>query len=264
MRRALDRRLTPSLIKAYVFATRFRPVEMALDFVLSRWFPNMGIPFETVSTGSMEADWDSRARLNPLIAATGEADVARARASAVRGLETRILDKIELHNTSVVLEIGCGIGNLLEPLSASVKEVHGVDISGEMLKLAAERLHERANVHLHKTAGRLDMFPDNYFDFVFSSGVFIHFPDKLPVYLYFRDVGRILKPGGIFRFQTDGRTYLRWRTYTGGTVRGIVFTPQEIIEHLTEVGLTHIRTTGAATLDMWTTATKRTEDQAGT
>lgn len=245
-------------MKAYALATKFRPAEMALDLFFVRWFPNVGIPFlEMVqSTGSMQTDWDNRARLNPLMAATGESDEGRARASAVRRLENRILHELNIDHSSVVLEIGCGIGNLLEPLSAQVREVHGVDISGEMLKLAAERFHGRANVHLHKTDGRLDMLPDNYFDFVFSSGVFIHFPEKSSVYQYFFAVSRVLKPGGIFRFQTDGRSYLRWRMRKGGTVRGVVFTPQEINERLAASGFTFLCTTGVGTLDMWTTAAK--------
>ena len=74
------------------------------------------------SMGSMEDDWDRRAALNSLMAATGYADEEQAEASAVKALETRILKGVDLDRTSVVLEIGCGIGNLLKPLSALVGE----------------------------------------------------------------------------------------------------------------------------------------------
>lgn len=140
---------------------------MVLDMVFTKLFPSIGIPFLEAarSTGSMEGDWDNRARLNALMAATGEADEKKAEASALRALETRILKGIRLDD-GCVLEIGCGIGNLLKPLSARAREVHGVDISGEMLKQATERLAGHPNIVVHKTDGRLGMFPDKYFDFV--------------------------------------------------------------------------------------------------
>jgi cyclopropane fatty-acyl-phospholipid synthase-like methyltransferase len=123
----------------------------------------------------MEGDWDTRAKVDALIAATGEADEKKAGISAVQALKTRILKGVDLNRDVTILEIGCGIGNLLKSFSVMVREVHGVDISGEMLRLAAERLRDCPNVFLHKTEGKLDMLEDNYFDCVFSSGVFIHF-----------------------------------------------------------------------------------------
>lgn len=187
------------------------------------------------------------------MAATGEADEKKAEASALRALETRILKGIHLDDRCV-LEIGCGIGNLLRPLSARAREVHGVDISGEMLKQATERLAGHPNIVVHKTDGRLGMFPDKYFDFVFSTGVFIHFPNKSLVYQYFQEVSRVLKPGGVFRFQVDGRSYLRWRLHKGGTLRGVVFTQRELRENLEKFGFKVQEITGAESLDVWTTA----------
>lgn len=229
---------------------------MALDLFMSKLFPNIGIPFlESVgSTGSMEGDWDTRAKVDALIAATGEADEKKAEISAVQALETRILQGIDLGRDVAILEIGCGIGNLLKPLSVMVREVHGVDISGEMLRCAAERLRDCPDVFLHKTEGRLDMLEDNYFDCVFSSGVFIHFPRKSMVYEYFREAARVLKPGGILRFHVDGRYYLRWRRRRGGTLRGVVFNPEELRENLEKYNFRVKEITGSDSMDMWTTA----------
>jgi SAM-dependent methyltransferase len=250
--------LTPFLTKLYKWASRVRPLEMAMDFVMVGVFPNIGIPFlESVRTaGSMEQDWDNRARVNALITATGEADENRAEASAIKALQTRILKGVDVDKMSIVLEIGCGIGNLLKPLSSVVKEAHGVDISGEMIKLAKEGLKHCSNVFLHKTDGRLDMFPDSYFDFVFSSGVFIHFPSKPLVYEYFKEAARVLEPDGIFRFHVDGRSYLKWRSHKGGTLRGVVFKPEEIRENLERYGFQVHEMAGLNSLDMWVTATR--------
>ena len=37
------------------------------------------------------------------------------------------------------LEIGCGPGRLMKPLSRNFGEIHGVDVSDEMVRLARER-----------------------------------------------------------------------------------------------------------------------------
>ncbi|HLC30379.1 MAG TPA: class I SAM-dependent methyltransferase [Dehalococcoidia bacterium] len=255
-RKFLYQRLNPALVRLYNILRRLKPVEMALDLLLTRLFPDIGIPFleATRSTGSMEGDWDNRAKLDALLAATGEATETEAEASALKALETHILKGVPLDRTSTVLEIGCGIGNLLKPLSAQVKEAHGVDISGEMLRQAAGHTKGCPNVVLHKTEGRLDMFPDSFFDFVFSSGVFIHFPEKPLVYDYFKEAARVLKPGGVFRFHVDGRSHLAWRSKKGGTLRGVVFTSEELRENLGMYRFQVQDMTGAGSLDMWTTA----------
>lgn len=234
-----------------------KPFEMAIDLFLYKLFPNTCLPLLDRGTGSMEYDWDVRANKNALIVATGCADEEKAKASAVKALETKILKGIEFDRTWTVLEIGCGIGNFLRPLSSLVREIHGVDISGEMLRLAKERFKNYSNIILHKTNGQLTMLPDHYFDFIFSSGVFMHFPSKNLVYEYFKDVARVLKPGRIFRFQVDGRIYLKWRLYKGGTIRGVVFYPEEIKENLEKYGFEIREVTGLNTMDMWTTAILR-------
>src|SRR5262245_36968174 len=45
------------------------------------------------------------------------------------------------------LEIGCGPGRLIRPLSKHFAEVHGVDVSDEMVWLARERLRDIAHAH---------------------------------------------------------------------------------------------------------------------
>ncbi|MBI2885671.1 MAG: class I SAM-dependent methyltransferase [Chloroflexi bacterium] len=231
---------------------------MLADLFLSRFFPDVGIPFleSTKGTGSMEADWDRRAKLNALLSATAKADEGTAEVASAQGVETWVLQGLADEKSAVVLEIGCGIGALLKPLAQRVKEVHGVDISSEMLKQAKVRLEGYANVHLHKTDGTLDMLPDGYFDLVFSSGVFIHFPRKELVYAYLKEAARLLKPGALLRFHVDGRSYLKWRATHGGTVRGVVFTEQELRGYLEEYGFQVKEITGHGTPNMWTTAVR--------
>ena len=67
------------------------------------------------------------------------------------------------------LDFGCGVGRLTQALAASFAEVHGVDISENMIE-AARRLdpEERATYHVNGSAD-LALFPDEHFDFVYSS-----------------------------------------------------------------------------------------------
>jgi ubiquinone/menaquinone biosynthesis C-methylase UbiE len=102
---------------------------------------------------------------------------------------------------AVVLEIGCGIGRVLQHLSEGCREVHGVDISTEMVARGAERLAHLGNVHLHTGNGYdLGLFEDGRFDLVFSSFVFQHMP-KTIAFNYMTETARVLKPGGRFRLQ---------------------------------------------------------------
>jgi len=48
-----------------------------------------------------------------------------------------------------------------------------------------------------------------FFDFVFSFITFQHIPAKWIVYSYISEIGRVLKPGGLFKFQVNG-SYVPW------------------------------------------------------
>src|SRR6516225_4124601 len=66
------------------------------------------------------------------------------------------------------LEIGCGPGRLMRPLSWYFGEIHGVDVSDDMIRLARERLRHTPNAFPHHGTGAdLSLFPDQKFDFVY-------------------------------------------------------------------------------------------------
>jgi SAM-dependent methyltransferase len=97
----------------------------------------------------------------------------------------------------VVLDIGCGIGRVERYLAPKVRELWAVDVSGEMIRAARERLAGVANVHLREIGGRefLSAFEDGKFDLVFSFLVLQHL-EREDSFLYLRDAHRVLKPGG--------------------------------------------------------------------
>jgi ubiquinone/menaquinone biosynthesis C-methylase UbiE len=102
---------------------------------------------------------------------------------------------------TTVLEIGCGTGRVMQHQAGLYREVHGIDISSEMVKQGQRRLAHLPNVHFHHGNGYdLEPFADASFDLVHSAFVFQHMP-KTIVHNYFLETLRVLRPGGLFRFQ---------------------------------------------------------------
>lgn len=176
----------------------------------------------------MRRDWDARAAEDArFFIATGAASSDEAfRESGKHDLEGAILCGVELDRDAEVLEIGCGIGRLLVPLSERVAVAHGVDISPAMIEQARSFSSVRSNVHLSATDGTLSGFPDASLDFVYSYIVFQHVPDRASIETYVREAARVLRPGGLLRFQVDGRWCAERKGST--TYDGVKFRPEEV------------------------------------
>jgi ubiquinone/menaquinone biosynthesis C-methylase UbiE len=154
------------------------------------------------------------------------------------------------------LEIGCGPGRLMRPMSRHFAEIHGVDVSDEMIALAKEKLRDIPNAFPHVGDGsRLPMFADESIDFVYSYAVFQHIPSREVVLEYWREIRRVLKPGGWARLQINGLPRMADEEYT--TWAGARFTSQEILEFTRSRDLQVLALEGASTQYMWTTWRKR-------
>ena len=117
-----------------------------------------------------------------------------------------------------VLEVGCGAGRVMQHLSEQAAEIHGIDISAEMVSLGAERLKHLANVHFHHGNGYdLGSLDDASFDVVYSVISFQHMP-KTTAYNYMVEVERVLVPGGWFWLHVpnllDDERWLEFRHFT--------------------------------------------------
>lgn len=100
-----------------------------------------------------------------------------------------------------VLDLGCGPANQLAMIARLNPEARfvGVDLSDEMLARAEETVREQGleNVAFRKAdITRLDSFDDASVDAVYSTVVLHHLPETVHLEAVFREVGRVLRPGG--------------------------------------------------------------------
>jgi ubiquinone/menaquinone biosynthesis C-methylase UbiE len=92
------------------------------------------------------------------------------------------------------VEIGCGAGRLTMPMARFFKTVHGLDVSPGMIEYA--KRHVPANVSLHVTDGLEIPLPERSANAIFSTHVLQHFSNLTAAVAYFREVHRVLVPGG--------------------------------------------------------------------
>jgi SAM-dependent methyltransferase len=179
----------------------------------------------------MRADWNERAGEDAYYyVAFGRRDQDDEEFFATATDVLRLLrgELKRMRGRDAALEIGCGPGRLMRPLSYHFREIHGVDVSDRMIWLAEERLRGTPNAHPHHSSGSdLALFPDEMFDFVYSYAVFQHIPSRDVVFQYLRESRRVLKTGGILRCQING---LPAHAKQYDTWSGVRISPADIAE----------------------------------
>jgi SAM-dependent methyltransferase len=212
--------------------------------------------------GRMRDDWNERAREDAgYYVAFGRrqqngADFLATATEVINVLESE-LRRVPLPQRSMwkALEIGCGPGRLMRPMSRHFAEIHGVDVSDEMIALARERLRDTPNAHPHVSDGTsLREFPDETFDFVYSYAVFQHVPSREVINMYMRETQRVLKTGGFARLQFNG---MPARAISPDTWAGVSTTTGEILEFTKLQDIQVLALEGAGTQYLWTTWCKQ-------
>ena len=128
----------------------------------------------------------------------------------------RILSAANITAQDRVLDLGCGIGNILIALSERIDFMHppvGVDVSPDLIhigerEIAKAGLHDRIGLEV-APATRLP-FEDGAFDVVLTSHVLKHLDDEV-LLTGLREVARVLRPGGRFllwEFEKSARSAL--------------------------------------------------------
>jgi SAM-dependent methyltransferase len=95
-----------------------------------------------------------------------------------------------------ILELGCGTGNDAARLAGEGYAVTAIDLSGEAIGYARARFGSMARFMVADMTQRLP-FPDGEFDAVMSNVAMHMFPDGV-TRAVFAEVGRLVRPGGLF------------------------------------------------------------------
>jgi SAM-dependent methyltransferase len=211
-------------------------------------------------TARMRDDWNARAREDAgYYVAFGRRDQDDAgffatAADVVRRLESELrrFSPGETHHLKA-LEIGCGPGRLMRPMSRHFAEIHGVDVSDEMIALAREKLRDVPNAYPRASNGAsLADFADHSFGFVYSYAVFQHIPSREVVYEYLQEIRRVLEPRGVALLQFNGLPRDRDSENSYNTWTGARFSAREILEFTQARDLQVLMLEGALTQYMWT------------
>ena len=139
------------------------------------------------------------------------------------------------------LEIGCGGGRLMRPMSRHFLEIHGVDIAGGLVLDARGNLRDIPHARVNRVADAgLSDFTDGALDFVYSYDFFRHLASHDAVLGFLREIHRVLKPGGLARLEFTG-------------ISGAPFSSQELLEFAQAHDFQVLALEGVSTPSLWTT-----------
>jgi SAM-dependent methyltransferase len=148
-------------------------------------------------------------------------------------LDGAFIDALGSGRLGTVAEICCGSGEALRLLGGRVERGIGVDISMEMLRRARGLTSGGRRLFVQGDATRLPL-ASGMFDCVVILGGIHHVPDRAAL---FREVQRILKPGGVFVFREPVSDAWLWRA-----LRAIVYRLSPALDARTERPLRHRET----------------------
>jgi ubiquinone/menaquinone biosynthesis C-methylase UbiE len=140
-------------------------------------------------------------------------------------LDRAVFDALGDWSVGTAAEVCCGRGEAFRlPLDRITTGI-GVDISLGMLESAQLDLSGHGFAFAQGDATRMPL-ADNAFDTVFTFGGIHHVPDRQAL---FKEIYRILKPGGRLIFREPVSDFLPWRA-----LRAVVYRLSPILDHATE------------------------------
>lgn len=106
----------------------------------------------------------------------------------------KIINKLELSENDVLLDVGCGTGEVLNRIAGIYQNVqlYGLDISPKMLQIAKDKDVKNKIEYVCGDAEKLP-FNKDMFDVLLTSESFHHYPNPKQA---LREFGRVLKPKG--------------------------------------------------------------------
>lgn len=160
---------------------------------------------------------------------------------------------------TTILEIGCGIGRLMKPMSELASKVIGLDISPDMKREGEAYLagNQKTEIRL-VNADYSWPVDDASVDYCYSVIVFQHIPSIDIIRKYLSELKRVLKPGGVFKIQTHKGSAASTNGFHG--FHGHYFsTLDSFVKEFTDAGLQiDIKAEGLGYKDwLWVMGTKQ-------
>jgi len=149
--------------------------------------------------------WEDRANSNPLYYIFSHPESENEDKFFQSGYVNKawILSDTYVGKDDVVLEIGCGVGRLMFAFCNDVREIIGVDISGEYVRLGEKYADEFAveNAVFIETDGlTIPNVKDGSVNFIYSFTVFQHAPHASIITSMLKESYRVLVTGGLIKF----------------------------------------------------------------
>jgi len=112
--------------------------------------------------------------------------------SKVHGIVKNLISHLSGQSNLKALDFGCGTGFMIDIIHDRFAEVHGIDITRDMMKFVDL---SPGNITLHEGMAEKTSFPDESFDFACAYSFMDHLFDYG---LFLKEAYRVLKTGGIF------------------------------------------------------------------
>lgn len=188
-----------------------------------------------------------------------DADFLATATGVINDLETELRRlKAEERGDWRALEIGCGTGRLMRPMSRHFLEIHGVDVSADLIRQARENLQDVPNARPREIHGTsLEDFADHSIDFVYSFGMFPHIPSRELVLAFLSEIHRVMRPGGLARLQFNGAAGKQAADQHQDQWSGASFASHELLEFAQTHDFQVLALDGVSTQSMWTTWRKQ-------
>lgn len=110
------------------------------------------------------------------------------------------INHLEIKEDMTILDIGCGGGTNVKRMAENAQKVFGVDYSQKAVERSKEYNKTQNNVEIIKASVSNLPFDDNAFDIITAIKTVFFWPDLKND---FKEVKRVLKPGGVFTIIVD-------------------------------------------------------------
>lgn len=169
-------------------------------------------------------------------------DSTRRKLDIVRGL---------LEPEHLLVDVGCGTGTIALELAGSANRIHGIDISGEMIRIARDKAKAQSvdNVEFHQGGALegLQPFDEGSVDVITAFNILHLVPDREAV---LRRIFAVLEPGGAFVSSTVclGNTFVPYGAMIA-VMRWFKKAPSVVARFDTDALLEAMRATGFVAIE---------------